>query len=270
MIDDFISSPGAEPEKIIPPLSSGVAPVVEVEKIIIHHEPRISANKLAEYVTADPVRQMAIIRESKFAKKAVMIPYKKVRNFLGHAFAHDGLDIDKLTVRANEIRQETAISEWQSRDNSNSALALEKLVAIAPELAWKHARIFHARLIGLEFSAVKVSVQPELVFCFEHRKITKAGGVILSTAKSDNKSLERGNGSHCVGHYLSSLLFQALSFKANQERIGMPLNTKCYAVDVWREKIYTAPGSYLTLNKHMQAACEVIAALWPKIQQKSS
>ena len=267
MINDFVEPGSGEPEEIIPSASPNVVPVVEADKIIVHHEPRISANKLAEYVTADPVRQMTIIRDSKFAKKVVIIPYKKVRNFIGHAFAHDGLDIDKLCGRAKEIRTETAISDWQSRDNTHSASALEKIAQIAPELSWKNARIFHAKLGDLEFAKVKVTVHPEVVFCFEHRKITKAGGVILNTAKSDDKSLERGNGSHCVGDYLSSLLFQALLTKGS--RIGTPLNTKCYAVDVWRGKIYTAPASYRTLNKHMEAACVAIAALWPQIQQKS-
>jgi hypothetical protein len=248
------------------------APVrqVETEEIIFHKEPRISANKLAEFVISDPSRQKAIIREAKFAKKVMIVRYKKVRTFIAHAFAGDHLDIDKLGHRADEIERENevkGISEWKRLDNTNSALALKKIAAIAPDLSWKNARIFYGRFGNLEIDGVKVSVQPELVFLFEHRNITKMGAIILNTAKRDEKSLARSNGAYCVGDYLSSLLFQMLLAKAH--KIGAPLNSKCYAVDVFREKIYTAPANYRMLNRNIEAAYEFIALRWSGIEQRA-
>jgi hypothetical protein len=240
-----------------------------VDEIIIHAEPRISANKLAEFVIADHSRQKTIIREAKFAKKVVMIPYRKTRASIPHSFSSDSLNIDNLVRRAEEIERENekeSISEWQRNDNSNSSIALKKIAAIAPELLWKNARILHGRLGGLAIAGVKVSIQPELVFTFEHRNINKVGAIIINTAKGDEKSLARNNGAYCVGDYLTSLLFQMLLSKA--PKIGTPLNSKCYAVDVFREKVYTAPASFKTLNKNLVAACEVIALRWPETKQR--
>ena len=44
-----------------------------------------------------------------------------------------------------------------------------------------------------------------------------------------------------------------------------PLHKKCYAVDIFRDKIYTAPPNYKTLIKHLRDACENIALRWDSI-----
>jgi|GEM_PF-1228130 len=273
MNNDFVQATGDQYGEITSSPLADTAQQVEAGKIIIHKEPRISANKLAEYVVADPTRQKAIIRDCKFARKVVIVHYKKTRDFIARAFAPDSLDIDKLVRRAEEIERENAeagvheISDWLRNDNANSALALKKIAVVAPDLSWKNAGLFHGRLEGIQIAGVKVSIHPEIIFSFEHRNIKKVGAIILNTAKGHERSLDRKNGAYCVGDYLSSLLFQMLLLRAH--RIGAPLNSKCYAVDVFREKTYTAPASYRTLNKNLEAACEVIALRWPEIKQKA-
>jgi hypothetical protein len=270
MIDDSYQTNGEQISEIVPPSMAGQMQSAHSDKIKIHIEPRISANKLAEYVLADPSRQRTITRESKFSNVVITVPYTKTRNFIARAFTSDSLDIDKLGQRAAEIESENevnGISDWHKNDNANSALALKKIIAIAPDLSWKNARIVHGRLGGIKIAGVHVSVQPELIFTFEHRNISKVGAILLNTAKRDEKSLARNNGGYCVGDYLSSLLFQMLLSKS--PRVAAPLNSKCFAIDVFREKIYTAPASYRTLNKNLEAACEVIASRWAAIQFKA-
>jgi len=267
---DYIDGTGDQFGEIMSPALADPSQLVDSDKIKIHTEPRISANKLAEYVIADPSRQRTIIREAKFAKKVLVIPYKKTRSFIPHAFAGNSLDIDKLVRRAEEIEHEIeppGFTSWQRHNNTNSALALRNIASIAPELSWGNGRIVHRRLGSLLIAGVKVSVQPDVVFTFEHRNINKVGAIILNTAKDNGKSLDRNNGAYCIGDYLSSLVFQALLSKL--PGIGAPLNSKCYAVDVFRGKIYTAPASYRMLNKNLEAACEVIASRWSATKLKA-
>src|SRR5258708_333334 len=109
------------------------------DKIVIHTEPRISANKLAEYVTADPYRQKAILRDSKYAKTVLVVPYKRTRAYIPYAFSSTCLDIDMLVTRAKEIESENEspdISDWLRSDNTNSAAALRYIATVAPELSW--------------------------------------------------------------------------------------------------------------------------------------
>ena len=263
MSNDYIEGTGDQFENTISPALAEASQLVASGKIKINAEPRISANKLAEYVIADPSRQRTIIREAKFVKKVLVIHYKKTRSFIPHAFAGNSLDIDKLVRRAEEIERENetpGISPWQKHDNINSALALKNIATITPELSWVNGRIIHRRLGSLVIAGVEVSVQPDVVFTFEHRNINKVGAIILNTAQAKDKSLDRNNGAYCIGDYLSSLLFQTLLSKL--PGVGAPLNSKCYAVDVFRGKTYTAPANYRMLNKNLEAACEVIASRW--------
>ena len=240
----------------------------ESDNIVVHKEPRISANKLAEYVVSDPSRQKIIVRDSKFSRKVIVTRYKKARTYIAHAFAGNSLDINQLSKKADEIELELQktkeISDWNREDHKASATILRKIAKVAHELSWKNARQLHLRIGAIEIAKVSVSVHPEIIFAFEHQNVTKIGAIILNTAKSEGKSLDRSNGNYCVGDYLTSLVFQALLAKMN--KIGIPLNSKCYAIDVHREKVHSAPASYKTLNKHLEAACEMIALRWPETQ----
>src|SRR5258706_3860398 len=123
MNNDFLQTSGDQFENITSSVMPDPSQLVDSDKIKIHAEPRISANKLAEYVIADPSRQRTIIREAKFAKKVVIVLYKKTRSFIPHAFAGNSLDIDKLVRRADEIERENethGISDWHRDDNVNS------------------------------------------------------------------------------------------------------------------------------------------------------
>jgi hypothetical protein len=248
----------------VPPVLTAAPPWAD--EIVVNEEPRISANKLAEYVIASPSRQKTILRDCKFVKRVIVLHYKQARACVPHAFAENSLNTDVLVGRAQQIEGGNAapgISDWQKNDNANSATALRHLAAVAPELSWGKAKMLHVRLGGLNIAGVHVSIQPELVFSFEHRKITKVGAVILNTAKGEEKSLDRKNAAYCVGDYLSSLVFQVLLAKAT--KFGAPLNSKCYAVDVFREKVYAALASFGKLNKDLEAVCEMIASRWKDI-----
>lgn len=263
--DDFIpESPEIDPSvSRIPP---SAFPVEEKGNVIIHKEPRISASKLAEYVIADPARQRTIIREAKFAKKAILIPYTRARNAIEKSFNKNGLDVAMLIERAKEIADGNWKTEWHKQDNERCAKALNNVAGLA-DLTWNDATLIRGKWRYIEMAGVRVSVQPEIVFSFSHRNITKVGAVIISTAIKEDKALDRnkGNGPR-VGDYLSSLLFQMLAKQLNE--IGPPLNSKCFAVDVFRNTTYTAPASYKALNRQMEAACEFIAAIWHKVEQR--
>lgn len=102
-----------------------------------------------------------------------------------------------------------------------------------------------------------------MVFSFTQRGVTKVGAVILNTGQNENLSLARSNGKFTVGDYLTALLFRML--EAHAKGSGLPAHLKCYAIDVFRSTIYTAPSSHKTLLKHIDAACRSIAMRWDTI-----
>jgi len=62
----------------------------------------------------------------------------------------------------------------------------------------------------------------------------------------------------------TTLLYQMFEVRLNVT--GIPLHTRCYAIDVARETVYHAPASHKRLLKNLEAACEMIAMRWEKIE----
>jgi hypothetical protein len=251
--------------KIAPP--AGDPKKIETKSHVIHLEPRISAAKLAEYIVTDPARQKTIAKESKKARKVMMVHYAPLRSALQNSIANGGLNAEKFLERAEELRSSAAIEPWQVPYNKHNAEALESLASLAPMIELPGAQQISRPKEGwghIMIKGVRVSVNPELVFSIPHRGLTKVGAVILNTGQHEKFSLSRkASTRYSVGDYLTALVYIMLQTRLGA--VGTPLHTKCLAVDVFRNEIYTAPQSFKTLLKHIEAACEMIALRWNTI-----
>lgn len=235
---------------------------------VIHHTPRISATKLAEYAMADPSRQETIRKQSKNAPIAVIPWYQKTRDAVPLAFGESGIDPTKLLQSADLIDaiKVDPTDEWTVNDNKRSAEGLRKLAAVAPQIDCGNSILVPRpgkSWGGLPIQGVYVSVNPDVVFSFTERGVKKVGGIILNTGQGENLSLARGNGRYTVGDYLTTLLFMLLELRLKTE--GVPALARCYAIDMFRSQVYSAPRSHKTLVKNLEAACRTIAEMWPSI-----
>ena len=245
----------------------------ETRKFIVHHEPRISAAKLAEFAIADPSRKKVITKNSKVSPKGIQLHYSRVRSCLPKTLQKTGLDIERLQHYAAQIKaiptQEKPVGApetWQECDNRICAEALDHIAAIAAQIDCSDAQLIprpFEHWPNLKIAGVNVSVQPEILFAVQHRGVTKVGGLILNTGKKDDLSLASGTGKYTAGNYLAALLL--LLIETRLKETGIPKPSQCYAVDVFREQIYSAPPAYKTLIKHLEDACEDIARRWPSI-----
>lgn len=248
------------------PSGASSARQYETKTHIIHLDPRISAAKLAEFVVADPSRQKTIIKNSKKSPKVITLPYMRVRPMLATAMEAKGLNAKTLTQKASQIKATPFTTQWQQDDNNRSADALERLAKLSPKIACAGSTMIHRPSSGwkkLLLSDVQVSVQPDLVFSFTHRGVSKVGGVLMTTGQGQELSLARKGPKYSVGDYLSTLLFHMLETRLAS--LGGPLHSRCYAVDIFRGDLYTAPASHKTMIKHLEVACETIALRWPTI-----
>ncbi len=205
-------------------------------------------------------------KQSKRASKAIVIPYTRVRQAFSNSLGAQGIASDFLHTRAVEIANSSHQSSWQQDDNARSALALNHLAEIVHRMECTKAVRVHKPEGGwpaLNMQGVRVSVQPELVFTLENRGVTKVGAVILNTGQSESLSLDRNSGHFSVGDYLTVLVY--LMLDTHLKNLGLPLHTKCYAVDIFREKIYSAPKSYRTMLKNLRASCRMIALQWEAV-----
>lgn len=89
--------------------------------------PRLSANQLAEYLTASAPRRTSIIREAKFPKKSVVAKYREARQGIARYLCagpdgrdHIGEAIERISNRGDGIDA----SSWTVDDCRDSIAAL--------------------------------------------------------------------------------------------------------------------------------------------------
>jgi hypothetical protein len=263
-----------QPEGLIPELTPIRAPAapkrIETPKHYIYQEPRISATKLAEYAVASPSRQKTIAQNAKVAPRLLLAPYREARDAFSRAYTHGGINPDYLLRIAKDLDARVPESPWQKSENPRSSAALKRLAKVVDQIDCQGGHIIHrpqGGWGGIKIAGVYVSVNPELVFSIIHRGLPKVGGAILNTGQNAALSLSRSHDGHSVGDYLTTLLYRMLELRLNTT--GIPLHTRCYAIDIAREAIYTAPSSHKRLLKNLDAACEVIAMRWDSIDVES-
>ena len=249
-----------------PATSSTQSDRIETATHVIHLRPRISATKLAEYVFADPLRQRAILKQSKKALKSMTLRYRNVRDTVRDSFSANGFRANEFLLRALELEMIQDLEGWDETDNKLSVRALRHLAALNSQIEISGATSVTIPQNGSNFlmvAGVRVSIHPSVVFSLIHSGVTKVGGVILNTGKDDGLSLAIGHGKYTSGDYLSTLLHLLLEKKYSL--IGPVVHTKCYALDIFREKAYVAPRAHKMLQRHLTAACETIAQLWETV-----
>lgn len=259
--------PGKFPDGVVARIVPSPSPRAETPEHVFHRDPRISATKLGEFLVADESRKLTIVKDCKKAKKAVVLHYTKTRHGFSDAFGPDGFDPQAMVQRAIALRGSAGGTDWDIADTKMSAAALDEIATIADRLPLQGAQRI-ARPAGgwggVDIEGVRVSVNPDVVFCLPHRGVMKVGAALLYTTKDPTKALSRELGDNKAGDYVAALLLRLLELKLASS--GVPYPAKCFVIDVHRREIYTPPTRFKTALKHIEAACHGIASRWDKIE----
>ena len=227
-------------EKIIARISKVEPEKVETREHIFRKEARVSAKQLAEYVVSDPSRQATIIKNSKAVPKSIALQYRDVKNAFRDAVKNETLTSEHFKKKAAEIKNKEIPdeTEWAESDRNRSSEATKRLASILEELDLENISLIHRPSGGwgtISLKGVKVSVNPEIVYSFKDRGITKVGAVILSTSKT-GKGLSKSSDKYSAGQYYAALV--QLFLTRRLKSTGPPVFRRCYAVDVFNEEVY--------------------------------
>jgi len=238
----------------------------ETAEFKVFKDPRISANKLGEFLVVDESRKRTILKNSKKQSKAVTLHYNKAKQAFIKAFRPEGFDALALQRSAARLRSIAIAPSWEAEENRMSADVLEKLAEIIDQITIKNATQIarpQKGWGGLIIADVNVSVNLDCVFTITHRGVKRLGAVILYTTKDKSKSLSRSLGDNSAGDYVATILQRHLQENFSSE--GKAHQSICFVVDVHRRKIYQPTTRERTLFNHIEAACEGIASRWDDI-----
>jgi len=216
--------------------------------------PRISANKLAEYLTANSIRRKQIVKDAKYPAAFMVTRYKEARDII-RDFAANKYTLADVDAFIEDFKAKPTSSEFQENDRISSINALEKLKKIDLSL-----------LSGLKLepndnyddvlkiAGVEVSVFPDIFITQVKGGKTTVGALKIHITK-DNALNEESQIIVGVLLYVYSEKFLSA--------VGSIASTKlCFSLDVFKERLQCCPPGYKNRFNRIEAACEEIALWW--------
>lgn len=225
----------------------------------VRANPRISINKLGEYLTATPARRKSIIKDQKYPSVFITSKYDDATESIVRFFVRDALNPEGLHRAVSVLSSRPTRSDPEAADLKNNILALQRLIKTADTLPFAGLTFRAAKQQGalLTIGKVAVSIRPELEIVAPQRGGgTKYGLLKLYLGKTHPLNEESGQLIATTVHQFAETHFGS---SENVDR------KRCFVLDVFQGKLFIAPASYTKRRSDIEAACEEIAARWPTL-----
>lgn len=222
--------------------------------------PRISVNKLGEYLTATPARRKRIIYEQKHPPTFQVIRYRDAeRAIVDYLVGGQDLKIlEKARARLTATVPESDFEAQTVHLCTEALEAFEDCLDVLDSLDLDDLKISAGQSDPdqMEFAGVSVSVRPEVVLVGSDRGGATAGCLKLYLGKTvplDDRS----------GPYVSTVL--AAFAECNVAAKGRVDHRLVLTLDVFARKVFFAPKARARRLDDVTAACEEIAARWGSV-----
>jgi hypothetical protein len=223
--------------------------------------PRISVNKLAEYIGSKGGRQRQILRDQKFPEDFKGMYYREATEAISRCIASNMEDTSPLYAALKILNQANPDKIGTARRINSNIDAIESFEAMMDsiDLFGADAELGEHRPDKLTIAGVDVSIRPEIVL----RGKGKGGKSLIGGMKlhfSKTFSLDED-----AAGYVSALL-QRYSEDKLVEHGEMVATNYCAIVDVGSKTVYPGVKSIAQRMKDITAECRNISGLWPTIK----
>ncbi len=220
--------------------------------------PRISVNKLGEYVVANALRRRAIIKDQKKPRTIYVARYGKAEAAIQDYIVAESPRPEELAIIAREMLTAEHATSWQEETAELCAKALHSFIKIADAIPVRGlARIkVSDNIPKMNIADVAVSVRPEILLARPESPAEIIGAVKLYFSKST--PLHKG-----PAEFIASIVYRYIAECVSTEALAD--YKLCFVLDVFSGNIFVAPKSFKNHMKNAQTNCMEIAALWPTI-----
>jgi hypothetical protein len=237
------------------------------EAQIVRPFPRISANKLGEYLVSPPLRRRDIIERQKYPCTFIGAYYEPARAAIVDLLL-GRIDREGLLRRTEALVSAEHASRWAHHQAHGCADAVLRFLDLEPDLDLHGMTAVHVpEHDALDVQGVRVSVYPDLVLeGVDHRGRPQVGAIKLHFPKAHPHT-------ETSAEYVATLLRvharEALGAAGDQHEgpsktvRGTVREDACLVIDVFARRIVGAPHGYLRRWRDIGAACEEIRRAWP-------
>jgi hypothetical protein len=216
--------------------------------------PRISLNKLGEYLTASASRRRRIIHDQQDPKAFIATRYADAREAIVDFLVSGASDKMALFSKAQALRADYSGSDFAIQDRIASAEAIEKFALTVDEIKFGDSialAVPGSASEGMDVAGVYVSVRPD-VYLRNWKTGEIEGAVKLHFPKTSPLTAA---GAEYVATAMRVYMRDGKSLVHVDHR-------KCYVVDVPTSTVTSAPKAFAKKLKDIAAACEEIEARW--------
>lgn len=220
-------------------------------------KPKISLNKLGEYLQANPQRRKKIVSDAKNPKAFIVTRYGDAREAIKNYFT-SGFNEEVLNASIEAHETKDTASVFQEQDQALSIELLEVMLDLdLPDLSDFSVNTYEGANPKLDISGVDVSVNPDLIIRGDYRGQKVVGAIKLHISKSNQLDEE---GAKNVATMLKEFVENHIA--KDDEKVHLPL---CISVDTFGKSVGTAPKSFKRRMTHISSACEEIALWWDTV-----
>ncbi|WP_342085492.1 hypothetical protein [Dyadobacter sp. OTU695] len=217
-------------------------------------KPRISVNKLAEYISAGPPRRNKIVSDCKTPVAFIVTRYSEARTAVKSYFEQNSPDILNAAIEVLEKKEGT--TDFQKNDIKNSIALLNSLLNTdVSRFNGMEIKIAPGKDAILEIKGVEISVNPDLYLSQTMKGIKNIGAIKLSLTKSGLSSDQQKIVALMTKRYL----------QANAGKDEVVNGKMCFSLDAFKKSFTEAPASDAQRMRAIEYACEEIALWWGRV-----
>lgn len=222
----------------------------------VRTEPRISLNKLAEYLSTNKAsRRERILLDQKYPPTFQTIRYDAARQIMAQLLTSGKCNSQEIQSKIIELSSKIPANDFDERMIKANVEALTYFMELVPSLAfldWNLTLGPHAPP-PLRLGGVDISVRPDIIVSTNTKSVPAIGGIKFNITKG---SIHTKESSEYVGAIMLGYLAQ------NGDGASYSL---CSAVDIFGKKVAPAPKATANRMKDAAAACAEIARVWPSL-----
>jgi hypothetical protein len=225
-------------------------------------EPAISANQLAQYLTATPHGRKRIIQSARWQSTAVVTRYKHARSAISNCLCDATKSPSTYAKQRTALQQrlESAAAGWAKTDLEASIEALDRYNATLNQTGVNKydcaaiTNVVPALIIG----GLRVRVTPDVTIKKDDPKALdpRVGAIVASIAKGEN------SGSKRLEQARTAAVLVWLFAEKHLSATGTPDRKLCFSLDVFDGTLMPAGANIATRVNNITAACEEIAHAW--------
>jgi len=219
-------------------------------------DPRISLNKLGEYMTAAASRRRRIVLDQQVPQPFIVTRYRDAREAIVDFIVSGMGDRGALLSAASRLRKDREGSEFAISDRIASADAIESFMQAVQHIQLGDCvavAVPQATSEGMLIAGVYVSIRPD-IYLRNWLTGEVEGAVKLHFPKTSPLT-------SLGAEYVATAMRVYMEREKGHLRVD---HRKCLVVDVPTSSVTTAPKAYVKKMKDIEAACEEIEVRWSR------